>query len=241
MGSKSKIAKYIVPILQETIDKYGITTYVEPFCGGCNIIDKIKCENRYAFDKSETLIALLKLVQSEPEKLLKEPTRELWDICKEYKKNGIPLPKEISLADCGAIEFLSSFCSRGFPGGYANDGGKHFKAARQNLLKQAAAPTFKNIIFNNLEYKKLPEYNNILYYLDPPYAGTKTYDYTKNSKFNYEEFWNWVRDISKNNYVFVSEQIAPKDFEVVWEKEVRRTVASSNDFMATEKLFKYKT
>ena len=34
MGSKSRIAKYIVPILQESIDSNNVTTYIEPFVGG---------------------------------------------------------------------------------------------------------------------------------------------------------------------------------------------------------------
>jgi len=32
MGSKSKYAKYIVPILQKTIDDNGVICYCEPFC-----------------------------------------------------------------------------------------------------------------------------------------------------------------------------------------------------------------
>ena len=45
-GSKAKLRKYIVPILQKCIDDNNITTYIEPFCGGCNVIDHIKCYNR---------------------------------------------------------------------------------------------------------------------------------------------------------------------------------------------------
>lgn len=41
MGSKAKIAKYIVPIIQRKIDESGARYYVEPFAGGCNVIDKI--------------------------------------------------------------------------------------------------------------------------------------------------------------------------------------------------------
>ena len=41
MGSKSKYAQYIVPILQKCIDDNNITLYIEPFVGGANIIDKI--------------------------------------------------------------------------------------------------------------------------------------------------------------------------------------------------------
>lgn len=34
MGSKSRIAKYIVPIIQSCIDENNITEYYEPFVGG---------------------------------------------------------------------------------------------------------------------------------------------------------------------------------------------------------------
>ena len=57
---------------------------------------------------------------------------------------------------------------------------------------------------------------------------------------DYDFFWDWVRKISKDNIVFISEQIAPEDFEVIWEKEVKRTTNKINDFKATEKLFKMK-
>lgn len=61
-GSKNKIAKYIVPIIQKYIEDNNITIYIEPFCGGVNIIDKIKCKNRIASDYNEDLIALLKYI-----------------------------------------------------------------------------------------------------------------------------------------------------------------------------------
>ena len=46
MGSKSRIAKDIVPIIQKCIDDNKIETYIENFCGGLNIIDKIHCETK---------------------------------------------------------------------------------------------------------------------------------------------------------------------------------------------------
>ena len=57
---------------------------------------------------------------------------------------------------------------------------------------------------------------------------------------DYEHFWNWVRELSKDNYVFISEQSAPDDFEVIWEQEATRTMNKENDFRAVEKLFKHK-
>lgn len=34
LGSKSRIAKYIAPIIQKCIDENNITEYYEPFVGG---------------------------------------------------------------------------------------------------------------------------------------------------------------------------------------------------------------
>lgn len=34
VGSKNRIAKYIIPIIQKEIDDNNITTYYEPFIGG---------------------------------------------------------------------------------------------------------------------------------------------------------------------------------------------------------------
>ena len=57
---------------------------------------------------------------------------------------------------------------------------------------------------------------------------------------DYEHFWNWVRELSKNNYVFISEQSAPDDFEIIWEQEVKRTTNKENNFKAVERLYRYK-
>ena len=77
MGSKSRIAKYIVPILQKAIDENKIDSFYDIFCGGCNIIDKIECENLYAFDKKDTLIALLEQAKNDFSQIrLIPPTKE---------------------------------------------------------------------------------------------------------------------------------------------------------------------
>lgn len=46
--------------------------------------------------------------------------------------------------------------------------------------------------------------------------------------------------LGENNIVFVSEQTAPDDFEIIWQQEVKRTNGKDNNYKATEKLFKYK-
>ena len=42
MGSKRRIAKYIVPIIREIAQQENVSSYVEPFVGGANLIDKIE-------------------------------------------------------------------------------------------------------------------------------------------------------------------------------------------------------
>lgn len=239
MGSKAKYAKYIVPILQKTIDENNITTYIECFVGGANIIDKIKCENRYGYDRSDTLIALLSTAAEDFDKVLKDGNRELWDKGKGYVKDGI-MPEDMTLADIGAMEFFASFSKGGFPRGYAKntESRNYFQEGYRNMEKQA--PNLKGINFKCQNYWELEPVQNAVIYLDPPYQNTKHYGYANQEKMDYDKFWNWVREISKNNYVFISEQVAPDDFEVVWTQQVKRTAGKDNNFKAVEKLFKLK-
>ena len=237
MGSKAKYAKYIVPILQKAIDENCVDTYIECFVGGANIIDKIKCEKRYGFDRSDTLIALLQTAADDFDKVMKDGNRELWDKGKEYVKNG-NMPKDMTLAEIGAIEFLASYSNGGFPRGYAKntETRNYYQEAYRNL--KAQAPNLKDIVFKCQNYWDLSDTtNNCVIYLDPPYQGTKFYGYANQPKMDYEHFWNWVRKISRNNYVFISEQNAPEDFKILWQQEVKRTTNKTNDFKAVEKLF----
>ena len=59
VGSKARIAKYIVPIIQQYLDAHGHSKYVEPFVGGANIITQIKHPVRLGTDNSLPLIKLL--------------------------------------------------------------------------------------------------------------------------------------------------------------------------------------
>lgn len=238
MGSKNKISDKIVPILQQEIDRLGTDTYIEPFVGGANIIDKIQCENRYGFDRSETLIALLRQAAEDFDKIPKSGSREMWDEGKAYVKDGIK-PQTLSLADIGAIEFFASYCNGGFPRGYAKNTATrdYYNEAYRNMKEQSSK--LKGITFKCQNYWDLdPSISGAVIYVDPPYQNTKFYGYAKD-KMDYNRFWNWVRDISKNNSVFISEQTAPDDFISIWEQEVTRTTNKTNDFKATEKLWKY--
>lgn len=68
---------------------------------------------------------------------------------------------------------------------------------------------------------------------------SKNYAFIEKEKFDSNEFWNYMREISKDHIVFISEQNAPDDFVAIWSKPFTRTldVNKNNQFKVTEKLF----
>lgn len=70
VGSKNRLAKDLVPIIQKYIDDNHTENYMENFVGGANIIDKINCKNRYGSDIHKYLIALLKQAQRDTDEII---------------------------------------------------------------------------------------------------------------------------------------------------------------------------
>lgn len=242
MGSKSRIAKYIVPIIQKCIDDNGLEYYIEPFVGGANVIDKIICKNKSGSDKNEYLIALLDHV-SRGGKLLSRVPRELYnDVRTAYNSNSDTFSKVVT----ANVGFLASYNGRWFDGGYAQAGYEktkygeryrdYYQESKRNLEEQSSK--LSDIQFVCCDYRKLTLGNNIMVYCDPPYANTKQFANSQN--FDYDEFWETMRRWSKDNYVLVSELTAPDDFVCIWEKPVSRSIKVTDKGKAVEKLFTYK-
>lgn len=237
MGSKSRIKKYILPILQNIIDKNNIKMYIEPFCGGCNIIDSIKCDIKIANDISTPLIEMWKYLQKNGTKFLPEDVPRI-HYCEVREKKTSAYP----MWYVGAIGYLASYNGRYFDGGYAKptiEKGKlrnYYQECKRNIEKQL--PLINNIIFSNKNYIEMKDKNNCLIYCDIPYKDTKQYLSSKN--FNYNMFWDWCRGQSKNNIVIISELQAPDDFICIWEQDVLRSVKATDKSIAKEKLFIYK-
>jgi site-specific DNA-adenine methylase len=239
VGSKNKISKEIVPIVQKYINENNIHIYFEPFVGGANMIDKIKCDIRIGNDINQYLIALLKHTQKCAYDI---PNRIMESEYINVKNNKDKFPDWY----VGLVGFCSSFGAKFF-GGYARDSrsdnsGKWSVGAIQNLKKQE--PNIKSVKFTSTDYLTLDEtkMKNWVIYCDPPYQGTTKYD---NRKFEYDVFWQWVRDVSKNNCVFVSEYSAPKDFECIWQKKCKTLLDSNKNMddkenIRIERLFVYK-
>ena len=105
------------------------------------------------------------------------------------------------------------------------------------ILKDFA--NLQNATFTCNDYKDVVIPAGSVVYADPPYSNTTGYT---SGKFNSEEFWDYMRQIGKDNQVFISELEAPDDFVCVWERPFTRTLDrnKNNQFKVVEKLFTYK-
>ena len=247
MGSKSRITKYIVPIIQSFIDESGYTTYYEPFVGSASVIDKIKCENRIGSDVNKYLIALLNHVKYDG-LFVDEVSKEEYDKVRDFY-NGKGDGKEVFYDwYVGMVGFLASYNGRFFDGGYAKpryekikNGERYrdyYKEAKANLEKQAK--NLKGIEFfvsdiNDWDINSLDKFKDTVFYFDPPYRNTKQYGISKN--FDYDKFYDICRILSRNNIVIVSEENMPDDFVEIWHKPVSRSIKSTDKSYSTEKLF----
>lgn len=243
MGSKSRIAKHIVPIIQSCIDNNDVTTYIEPFVGGANIIDKIECKNKIGSDLNKYLIALLNHVEDD-NPLYREVSKELYDQARDCFNNG---RDDFEDWELGNIGFLASYNGRWFDGGYAKAGYEktksgqryrdYYQESKNNLLAQAQKELFKDCCFVTRDYLEYGKMNlkDCVIYLDPPYSNVKKY--RNATSFDYDRFWDFAREMSKENIVLVSELDAPNDFKCIWEKEVSRSIKPNDKSKANEKLF----
>lgn len=205
MGSKRRIAKDIIPIILK--DRKENQLYVEPFCGGCNVIDKVE-NPRWANDIDIYLIELFKELQNgwEPPKYISK--EEYYTI----KNNINDYPKYL----VGYVGFQLSYGSLWFSS-YRKDniGNRDYSyEAYRNVINQV--PNLKNIYFTSMDYREMDIPDDSIIYCDIPYEGTTKYK----CDFDHKAFWDWARDMSEHNKVFISEYNAPDDFKCIWEKTI---------------------
>ena len=226
MGSKNRIAKHLLPIMLE--NRNG-RTWVEPFVGGANMIDKVDGK-RIGADLNEHLVKALYLVRDEPNKIPrnnKEYTEEMFDVA---KKGDLSNP-----IDCFAM-FQYTFGSK-FKDCWAKNkrGTDYVKECVRNVLMQSK--NIQDVEFIHSSYQDLEIPPKSVIYCDPPYEGTTRY----REEFKHSEFWDWCRNKEKEGHkVFISEYNAPDDFKCVWEQEVKNNLsANDNRRNVIERLFVY--
>ena len=238
VGSKNRLAKELVPIIQSYItdDTKG---YLEPFVGGANMIDKIECDNKFGCDIHEELIELLKYIQNTNNIL---PTT-----IKEEEYNKVRLNKDkYEKWYVGFIGFCATFGAKYF-GGYAR-GFKEDKITPRDIPAESIRniekqrKNLQNIKFKCCSYDEINKnIKDFVIYCDPPYKGTLKYT----TDFDYDKFYKWCKEMSKNNIVLISEYWMPEEFECIWEKKTtvridRNKKSKDKKMERTEKLFIYR-
>lgn len=237
MGSKNRIAKFILPIIQQRMDDYNLHTYVEPFVGGANMIDKVVCEKKIGCDKQKYLIALyenLHRICELPEFITKEHYAEVRN---SFNNNT----NEFEDWYKGAVGFLASYNGRFFDGGYAGivntKAGtirNYYAEAKRNLENQIK--NLEGIVWKQGDYRATcSDLVDCLIYCDPPYKNTKQYG--TSADFNHDEFWDWCREMSERNIVLISEHVARDDFDCIWEMPHKRTIDNTKRVECVERLF----
>jgi len=244
MGSKNRIAKYLIPIITKDLkeDQY----YIEPFVGGCNMIDKIDHPLRIGADFNEYLIAMWKELQNGwiPPEFIE---RDFYSKCRDKYNQGVYKNEEKHII--GYVGFNGSYGGRFFDGGYAGKSMTKSNKERNyplesynNITKQLHK--IRDIKFLYSSYNTLNIPSNSIIYCDIPYKNSKEYKSSKG--FNHEDFYNWAREMVKQGHkVFISEYYMPDDFVCIWEKEVSSSLSANGkqggNKKSTEKLFIHKS
>lgn len=227
MGSKARIAKHILPIMLTEAESKGITTWVEPFVGGANMIDKVPDHfERIGYDLNPHTIAALVGIRDYVDDFPCEVSEEYF----KSLKGTDPHP---------VTSWIRSHCAFGglFGNTFARNsrGTNYCMEGRKNTIKQSENLQKVELVCDS--YENL-DFDNCLIYCDPPYQGTSGY---KTGAFDHEKFFEWCREQAKKNVVFVSEYNAPDDFECVWQGEIKTNFSSTRKkatHNAVEKLFK---
>lgn len=231
VGSKRKIKKEIIPIIEMHLFEYD--TYVEPFVGGGNVIDSVYYTNRIGCDINKYLIALLKARSNGKIEPLAHSVEFYKDVQTSWKNRDYKYD-DITYAQVG---FLMSFRAKFFTGYGIVDkqGTNHYFNRLNNLNKQ----DLRGIKFYNINFKRLTFLKNCVIYLDPPYVNT--IDYVC-GKFNHAELWAMCEHWHRNgNIIYLSELTAPPLFKVVWEKEITHCFGNtkSKKKVVVEKLYRF--
>ncbi len=199
------------------------------------MIEHIDCKNKIGGDINEYLIAMwnaLKNGYKPPKDVSKEEYTRVKDNISAYPKEYVA---------------IVGFCATYNAGWFRRYGGKattksgkvrnYYDEAIRNIQKQL--PSVMDVDFKHCDYKEFSNSENTLIYCDIPYESS-SYEMYQES-FNHEEFWGWVRLMSENNIVLISEYYAPDDFECIFEKQLTTTFDNKQRKKDTEKLFIHKS
>ena len=224
LGGKHLIGNYIATFMHNLVNPYMVNGYLEPFCGSLGVFKqmiKYKYKKYIASDLQPDIIQMWKELQNNKLQLPGTFNETKWKELKVARSpNALKAVAGFGMSFGG--KFFSAYIQN-----HASNSGRNFYNEFKNSLKKIKELIQKpNIKFYNKSYK---DWNpvNMLIYCDPPYKNTAGYE---TGEFNHDEFWDVMREWSKKNYVFVSEEHAPKDFKIVWNKKKTENIKFKNTF-----------
>ena len=216
MGSKRRLAKHIVPIIK-SLRKDG-QTYVEPFVGGGNIIEKIE-GNRIGSDINPDCIQALCDIRDNVEQL---PRTNAEFTEEDYKKLRVSHDYRFRSYAGFAFSWGGKWL-----GGWCRGDEKRDWVSEAYRLARSQNPLLQGVTFLCCSYDDLVVPDESFIYCDPPYKGTTAYrHYFDNSKF-----FDWcVCMHDKGHTVLVSEYFAPDTrFRCVWEGSIVNELVKDGD------------
>lgn len=240
MGGKFRQSKAICQVLKPFVNED--TVYVEPFCGGMWSAARVARE-----------LHPKKMILND----INRPLMLLWEKCLAEGCDWLPVdaeqvereyPKYKNIQDdndplTAWYGIALSFGGKWFGGVARNSKDDHshgYLAERKSMYKKIDSLRKVKTELHTGSYKDLEIPNEVVVYLDPPYEGrTKAHHF---DRFDYGEFWQWVRELSKRCIVFISCFDCPTDFETVyeWGDTVVRHLNGKGTDGTCERLVKYK-
>lgn len=213
-GGKSRIAKKLGAELQSRLKPN--QTFVDLFCGSCNIVSNVKAEIRIANDIHPQLMAMHKAVQNgwiPPEVVTEEDYRLAKTSGEDHVK--------------GFVGFGCSFGGKYF-GGYARgDSSRNYASnAKRALLEKHSRMC--SVDFHCASYEEVHLGHESLVYCDIPYQSSTSYS---NGKFDHEKFYRWAKNAKVVGHtVLISEyaQNVPDGFEIVWQVQSKKDIRNKD-------------
>lgn len=185
IGGKYKILSQILPLFPKRID-----TFIDVFCGGCNVAVNVNAKRILANDNLSYLIALLKFLQQNPlEKTLQEIEQiiHFYALSKEnaegykllrddYNARKLPL-KLLALIAFSFNHQIRFNSAHKFNTPFGKNRSSFNAKMRQNLIAFTQALQHKNMQFFKLDFtealKNIPLNTQSFVYADPPYLITQ--------------------------------------------------------------------
>ena len=229
-GHLAKYIHYVCSLLPKEIELGG---YCEPFVGMCGVYRHIpglfagRGGMKYlAGDTNESVIEMWREVQGG----WRPPVHTT-----EAEYNSLRESPPSALR--GYIGHQYSFGGQFFMG-YSTKYGKNPDSSRARRNVVEIGKCLGDVEFRGGSYKQFSNLKKFIIYCDSPYEKSSQ-RYRMLDGFVSEEFWDWCREMSRENVVFVSSYEDPEDFMEVLSSSHKLTeiIHSNAPRKRVEKLF----